>query len=387
MNEHDARLAAALADRYRLERRLGEGGMAIVYAAEDVRHRRKVAVKVLRPELCASLGAERFLREIEIVAGLRHPHILPLYDSGEADGFLFYVMPLVEGETLRARIERERQLPIDDALRFGREVADALAYAHARGVVHRDIKPDNILIEGDHAVVADFGIAKAVAAAGHQTTLTRSGTAVGTPAYMSPEQAAGDADIDGRSDLYSLACVVYESLAGQPPFTGVTTESIVRQHMVSPPPPVTQFRPAVPAAVSDALMRALAKSPADRFNPVGQFSSALALTTTTSIGARTLPLRAGTLAAPPIVGDGARPHRGRAGHHLGDRESKAIGAGRGERRALGRGAAVRQPERRHGGRAASARRARGDGDAADEARRVQGRVAHIGTRVPEQHEE
>ena len=293
MSEHDARLAAALADRYRIERQLGEGGMALVYLAEDLRHRRKVAVKVLRPELCASLGAERFLREIEIVAGLRHPHILPLYDSGEAGGFLYYVMPLVEGETLRARIEREKQLPIDDALRFGREVADALAYAHARGVVHRDIKPENILLEGDHAVVADFGIAKAVAAAGHHTSLTRSGMAIGTPAYMSPEQAAGDTDIDGRSDLYSLACVVYESLAGQPPFTGVTTESLVRQHMVAPPPPVTQFRPAVPAAVSDALMRALAKSPADRFNPVGQFSSALVHATSAWTGAPTVALRAG----------------------------------------------------------------------------------------------
>jgi serine/threonine-protein kinase len=276
MTEHDARLAAALADRYRLERPLGEGGMAIVYAAEDLRHRRQVAVKMLRPELCASLGADRFLREIEIVAGLRHPHILPLYDSGEADGLLYYVMPLVEGETLRARIDRERQLPIDDALRYAREVADALSYAHARGVVHRDIKPENILIEGGHAVVADFGIAKAVAAAGHRTTLTQTGTSIGTPAYMSPEQAAGDADLDGRSDLYSLACVVYEMLAGQTPFTGVTTESLVRQHMVTPPPPVTQFRPAVPAVVSDALMRALAKAPADRFNPVGQFSAALA---------------------------------------------------------------------------------------------------------------
>src|SRR5687768_7032179 len=275
MTEHDARLTTALADRYRLERQLGEGGMAIVYLAEDMRHRRKVAVKVLRPELCASLGAERFLREIEIVAGLRHPHILPLYDSGEADGFLYYVMPLVEGETLRARIDRERQLPIDDALRFSREVADALSYAHARGVVHRDIKPENILIEAGHAVVADFGIAKAVAAAGHRTTLTATGTSIGTPAYMSPEQAAGDADLDGRSDLYSLACVVYEMLAGQPPFTGATTEALVRQHIVTAPPPVTQFRPAVPAAVSDALMRALAKSPADRFNPVGQFSAAL----------------------------------------------------------------------------------------------------------------
>ena len=281
MPELDVHLTAALADRYRLERQLGEGGMAIVYLAEDLRHRRKVAVKVLRPELCAALGTERFLREIEIVAGLRHPHILPLYDSGEADGVLYYVMPLVEGETLRARIDRERQLPIDDALRYAREVADALAYAHSRGVVHRDIKPENILIEADHAVVADFGIAKAVAAAGQRTALTRTGMAVGTPTYMSPEQAAGEAEIDGRSDLYSLACVTYEMLAGQPPFTGATTESLVRQHIVAPPPPVTQFRPTVPAAVNDALMRALAKTPADRFNPVGQFSSAIAASTVT----------------------------------------------------------------------------------------------------------
>ncbi|HEU4720248.1 MAG TPA: protein kinase [Gemmatimonadaceae bacterium] len=289
MSDIGARLAAALADRYRLERPLGEGGMALVYVAEDVRHHRKVAVKVLRPELCESLGHERFLREIEIVAGLRHPHILPLYDSGEAGGFLYYVMPLVEGETLRGRIDRERQLPIDDALRFAREVADALSYAHARGVVHRDIKPENILIDGDHAVIADFGIAKAVAAAGHGAALTRTGMTIGTPAYMSPEQAAGDADLDGRSDLYSLACVLYEMLAGTPPFTGATTESLVRQHMVAPPPPVTQFRPAVPAVVSDALMRALAKSPADRFNPVGQFSAALAQPTHASPVASTMP--------------------------------------------------------------------------------------------------
>src|SRR5437764_318596 len=274
MTDLEARLASALADRYRLERELGEGGMAIVYLAEDLRHHRKVAVKVLRPELAPAAGGERFLREIEIAAGLRHPHIIPLYDSGDADGLLYYVMPLVEGESLRALLERERQLPIDDALRYAREVADALSYAHAHGVVHRDIKPENILIESGHAVVADFGIAKAVAAAG-ATTLTGVGMAIGTPAYMSPEQAAGGGDVDGRSDLYSLACVLYEMLAGQPPFSGATTETLVRQHIMSPPPPVTQFRPAVPASVSDALMRALAKAPADRFNPVGQFSAAL----------------------------------------------------------------------------------------------------------------
>ena len=249
--------------------------MAIVYGAQDLRHGRKVAIKVLRPELAAAIGEERFLREIAIAASLRHPHILPLYDSGEADGLLYYVMPLVEGETLRGRIDRERQLPIDDALRYAREVADALSYAHAHSVVHRDIKPENILLEGDHAVVADFGIAKAVAAAAPGAALTATGMAIGTPAYMSPEQASGGSDVDGRSDLYSLACVTYEMLAGQPPFMGVTTESLVRQHIMAPPPPVTQFRPAVSPAVSDALMRALAKVPADRFNPVGQFSSAL----------------------------------------------------------------------------------------------------------------
>ena len=267
-------LVAALADRYVLERELGEGGMAVVYLAEDVRHRRRVAVKVLRPELAAALGAERFLREIETTAQLRHPHILPLYDSGEAAGFLYYVMPLVEGESLRARLNREKQLPLDDALEIAREVADALSYAHARGVVHRDIKPENILLESGHAVVADFGIAKAVDAAGGEA-LTQTGMAVGTPLYMSPEQAAGEQAVDGRSDLYSLGCVLYEMLGGQPPFTGPTVESVVHQHLVAEPPAITQLRPAVPAAVAGVLQRALAKTPADRFNPAAQFADAL----------------------------------------------------------------------------------------------------------------
>ena len=271
----ELRLSAALADRYRIERELGAGGMATVYLAEDLKHHRKVAVKVLRPELADALGPERFLREIEIAASLRHPHILPLYDSGNADGFLFYVMPLVEGESLATVIRREKQLPIDDALRYAREVADALSYAHAHGVVHRDIKPDNVMIESGHAVVADFGIAKAVASAGDVTALTGTGMSVGTPTYMSPEQASGDRDVDGRSDLYSLGCVLYEMLAGQPPFSGATIDVLVRQHIMTPPPPVTQFRPAVPPAVADALARALAKAPADRFNPVGQFASAI----------------------------------------------------------------------------------------------------------------
>ncbi|MDH3571239.1 MAG: serine/threonine protein kinase, partial [Gemmatimonadota bacterium] len=229
------RLRTALADRYTIERELGKGGMATVYLAEDVKHHRPVALKVLRPELAAALGPERFLREIEIAANLHHPHILPLYDSGEAEGFLYYVMPYVEGESLRDRLEREKQLAIDDALQVAREVADALSYAHAHGVIHRDIKPENILLESGHAVVADFGIARAVDAAGG-ARLTETGIAIGTPAYMSPEQAGGEKDLDGRSDLYSLGCVLYEMLAGQPPFTGPTVESLVHQHLSAEPP-------------------------------------------------------------------------------------------------------------------------------------------------------
>ncbi|HEX9562893.1 MAG TPA: protein kinase [Gemmatimonadaceae bacterium] len=268
------RLMQALAERYALERELGQGGMATVYLAEDLKHHRRVAVKVLRPELAEAVGAERFLREIETTANLRHPHILPLYDSGDADGFLFYVMPFVEGESLRDRLDREKQLPLDDAMQVTLEVADALSYAHNRGVIHRDIKPENILLEGAHAVVADFGIAKAVSVAG-QETITQAGVAVGTPAYMSPEQAAGEQSLDGRSDLYSLGCVVYEMLAGQPPFTGPTVESVVHQHLVAEARPITQIRPAVPAGVAAVLQRALAKNPADRFNPVAQFVDAI----------------------------------------------------------------------------------------------------------------
>ncbi len=269
--------------------------MAVVYLAEDLKHRRQVAIKVLRPELAQVLGAERFLREIETTASLRHPHILPLYDSGRVgrraderstDGstaqpldrstaeLLYYVMPCVEGESLRDRLKREKQLPLDDALQIAREVADALSYAHARGVVHRDIKPENILLEHGHAVVADFGIARAISAAGGEG-LTQTGMAVGTPQYMSPEQAAGEKDLDGRSDLYSLACMLYEMLAGQPPFTGPTVESVVHQHLTAAPRAITQIRPAVPAEIAGVLQRALSKNPADRFSPVAQFSDAL----------------------------------------------------------------------------------------------------------------
>jgi serine/threonine-protein kinase len=304
----DPRLSTALADRYRIERELGQGGMATVYLAEDLKHHRKVAVKVLRPELAAVLGAERFLREIETTANLQHPHILPLFDSGTVDvtshesrvpheagpahdsrlsTLVYYVMPYVEGESLRDRLNREKQLPLDDALSIAREVADALSFAHSRGIVHRDIKPENILLANRHAVVADFGIAKAVSEAG-ASRLTATGVSIGTPMYMSPEQAAGDPDLDGRSDLYSLACMLYEMLAGQPPFTGSTAANVVHQHLTAEARPISQLRPAVPAAIADVLARALAKNPADRFSPAAQFAAAL----TTSPGFAT-PVRSG----------------------------------------------------------------------------------------------
>ena len=268
-------LTGALHDRYRIDGILGVGGMATVYRAHDLQHRRQVAVKVLSSEFTELLGRERFQREIETTANLRHPHILPLYDSGEAGGRLFYVMPLVEGETLRARMDREQQLPLDDALTIAREVADALSYAHGRGVIHRDIKPENILLEGGHAIVADFGIALAAPGIERQA-LTRTGMAIGTPPYMSPEQALGEKSLDQRSDLYALACVLYEMLAGQPPFTGPTAEVIARQHLLVEAPRVTNLRPTVHPAVADAIARSLAKSPADRFGSVSQFSSAIA---------------------------------------------------------------------------------------------------------------
>ena len=277
MTDSASDLTAVLGGRYRVERELGAGGMATVYLAEDVRHGRRVAIKVVRPELAAALGAERFLREITTTASLRHPHIVPLYDSGAGGGggTLYYIMPFVEGESLRDRLRREKQLPVEDALRIAGEVADALSYAHGRGVIHRDIKPENILLESGHAVVADFGIAQAIDAAGGER-LTETGVAIGTPAYMSPEQVAGDRNLDARSDIYALACVLYEMLAGQPPFTGPTAESVIHQHVLATPPVVTQLRPAVPASVVSALQRAMSKAPADRFASVSQFGEALA---------------------------------------------------------------------------------------------------------------
>src|SRR6184192_1828503 len=275
MADQLARLQAALAGRYTIERELGRGGMATVYLAQDRKHHRQVAIKVLKPELAAALGTERFLREIDTAARLTHPHILPLHDSGEAEGFLFYVMPYVEGESLRDRLSREKQLPLGDALQIAREVADALSYAHNQDVVHRDIKPENILFEAGHAVVTDFGIARAITAAGGEK-LTGTGIAVGTPAYMSPEQAAASARVDERTDIYSLGCVLYEMLAGEPPFTGPSAESIVRQHLAAAPPRVSAMRAAVPPAIDEAIVRALAKTPADRFATAAEFVAALA---------------------------------------------------------------------------------------------------------------
>ena len=268
-------LRRALADRYSVERELGRGGMATVFLAEDVKHHRPVAIKVLHAELTAALGAERFLREIEIAARLQHPHIVPLYDSGAAAGALYYVMPFVEGESLRDRLTREKQLPLEDALRIASEVAGALAYAHSHGIVHRDIKPENIMVSADSAVVADFGIARAVTAAGEAQQLTGTGAILGTPAYMSPEQATGSADVDGRGDEYSLACVVYEMLVGEPPFTGPTAQAVIARHSLDLVSPPSIVRATIPDAVEAAILRALSKVPADRYPTTTLFAEAL----------------------------------------------------------------------------------------------------------------
>ncbi|HEV2670306.1 MAG TPA: protein kinase [Gemmatimonadales bacterium] len=264
------RLQEDLAERYKIERELGHGGMATVYLAEDVKHHRLVALKVLRPELSAALGTDRFLREIEIAARLTHPHILPLHDSGEAAGLPYYVMPYVEGQSLRGRLIHERQLPIEDALRITCEVADALAYAHDLGIVHRDIKPENILFQTGHAVVSDFGIARAINVAG-KGRMTGTGIGVGTPGYMSPEQARGVDELDGRSDLYSLACVLFEMLAGEPPFAGSSAQAILARQLLEPLPRLRTFRNTVPEWLEQVVTRALANAPVDRFDGMAGF--------------------------------------------------------------------------------------------------------------------
>jgi len=273
MSQQTERLNTALAGRYTIARELGAGGMANVFLAHDLRHDRQVAIKVLREELAASVGAERFLMEIRTTARLSHPNILTLYDSGEAGGFLFYVMPFVEGESLRDRLAREGRLPVDEAVHLAHGVADALAYAHARHVVHRDIKPENILVQSGHALVADFGIARAVSAAGAER-ITVAGFAVGTPAYMSPEQASGE-EVDGRTDLYSLASVLYEMLAGEPPFTGPNADSIIAQRFTKQAPRVSLKRAGVARTVEAAISCALARAPDDRFPTIERFAEAL----------------------------------------------------------------------------------------------------------------
>jgi eukaryotic-like serine/threonine-protein kinase len=281
MTDVTERLSSALADRYRIERRLGEGGMATVYLAEDLKHDRKVALKVLRPELAAVLGADRFVQEIKTTAALQHPHILSLYDSGSAAAgqggsteFLYYVMPYIQGETLRERLNRETQLGIDEAVRITSEVADALQYAHEQGVIHRDIKPENILLQSGRAMVADFGIALAVSAAAGGR-MTETGLSLGTPHYMSPEQATADKHITNRSDVYSLGCVLYEMLAGEPPHTGASAQAIILKIVSDPARPVTELRKSVPPHVAAATSTALEKLPADRFDSAKAFADAL----------------------------------------------------------------------------------------------------------------
>jgi len=269
------RLKLALADRYVIEREVGAGGMATVYLARDLKHDRDVAVKVLRPELAAALGAERFLKEIEVTANLQHPHILPLYDSGEVDTFLYYVMPYIEGESLRDKLNREKQLAVEETVEIAKSVAGALSFAHARGVIHRDIKPENILLQSGQPLVADFGIALAVSQAGG-ARLTDTGLSLGTPEYMSPEQAAGDRTLDARSDVYSLGAVVYEMLSGEPPFTGKSTQAIMARLLTERPTPLRVLRDQVPENVHRAVMKALGKAPADRFSTAARFMEALA---------------------------------------------------------------------------------------------------------------
>ncbi|HEY2896084.1 MAG TPA: protein kinase [Gemmatimonadaceae bacterium] len=274
VNDEISRLGESLADRYRIERELGAGGMATVYLAHDLKHDRNVAIKVLRPELAAVIGAERFLSEIKTTANLQHPHILSLFDSGTVDGTVFYVMPFVDGESLRDRLIREKQLPVRDALGIAREIADALQYAHAHGVIHRDIKPENILLQGGHALVADFGIALAASKVGGNR-MTETGMSLGTPQYMSPEQAMGERELDARTDIYALGCVTFEMLAGEPPFTGPTAQSIVAKVITAAAPPIRSKRDTVPEHVSEAIQIALQKTPADRFGSAAEFATAL----------------------------------------------------------------------------------------------------------------
>lgn len=286
MSTLQERLAQALSDRYTLEREVGAGGMATVYLARDLKHERQVALKVLKPELAAAMGTDRFPREIRLVASFNHPHILSLYDSGESAGFLYYVMPFVEGETLAHRLQREHQLPISDAVRILGEVTDALAYAHERGVVHRDIKPANVLLSGRHAIVADFGVAKALSAsAGDQ--LTTVGVAVGTPQYMAPEQAMGESGVDHRADIYAVGCLAYEMLTGEPPFSGRSSQAVLSAHVMEAAPDPREKRPAIPDALAELVMKCLNKQPEDRWQSAAEVRNRLEELRTTPSGGLT----------------------------------------------------------------------------------------------------
>jgi len=304
-------LTDALQDRFRFERELGRGGMGLVLLAHDIRHHRLVAFKLMRPEVASIVGSERFLREIQLAAQLQHPNIVPVYESGECEDTLYYVMPYVEGESLRARLRRDGQLPLTDALQIAREVADALAYAHAHGVVHRDIKPENILLAGGHALVVDFGIARALTAAGTDR-LTETGLVIGTPAYMSPEQSTGSEALDGRTDLYSLGCVVYEMLAGEPPYTGPSSQAIIAKRFTEPIPHLRTMREGISDAVEQAVTKALAKVPADRFASATEFARALqpdgartlVMPRASTWGRRRFPLAAATLGLGLAIGLG-----------------------------------------------------------------------------------
>jgi serine/threonine protein kinase/Flp pilus assembly protein TadD len=284
------RLRESLSQSYNIDRELGRGGMATVYLAQDFKHDREVAVKVLHPELAASLGPDRFLREIKLAARLNHPHILPLFDSGEADGFLYYVMPYVEGESLRERLDREQQLPIDEAVHHGRAIASALDYAHRQHIVHRDVKPENVMLYEGEAMVMDFGIAKAVSAAASSETLTQTGMMLGTPAYVSPEQAAGEQNLDGRSDQYSLACMIYEMISGERPFSGGTPQAVMARRFTETARPLRTIRRAVPESVEQAIARAMSTDAVSRFPSAAMFAKALgSASLTTPTDSQSLP--------------------------------------------------------------------------------------------------
>jgi TolB-like protein/tRNA A-37 threonylcarbamoyl transferase component Bud32 len=302
MAEIPDRLQTALAGRYRLDREVGQGGMATVYLAQDLKHNRRVALKVLRPELAAALGPERFVREVETVAQLQHPHILPLFDSGEADGYLYYVMPFVDGESLRQRLKREGRIPVPEAVRILREVVDALAHAHHNGIVHRDIKPDNVMLSGRHAVVTDFGVAKAVSAAGTDK-LTTVGVALGTPTYMAPEQAMGETNLDQRADIYSVGALAYELLTGSPPFDKATAQALLSAHVLERPTPPAERRAEIGPALSDLVMRCLEKEKAARYQTAEEMLPALEVLGTPSGGITPTHTR-------PLPSTHRRPKRG-----------------------------------------------------------------------------